>query len=509
MVLGGLWFEAERAEGEGCQVKEGANQSESLREMIRAAYGQGEAAVIALVEQLMQAQTEVIGRLEARLKVLENQASKDSKNSSKPPSGDGFQKRTQSLRGKSARQSGGQAGHPGSTLEWVEEADTVEQHRVEWCQGCGASLVELPVVEWQCRQVQDLVPIKIAVSEDQAEVKQCGCCGQMNQGVFPREVSNRVQYGSRVRSLIVYLMDYQLLPSARVQAMLSEVCGLSLSEGTLYETRTQCFEALSEVEAHIKAGVLEAEVAHFDETGLRVKATLQWLHVASTRLLTYYFIHAKRGRAAIDAMDILPSFGGTSVHDGWRSYAGYGCTHALCNAHHLRELRFLVERYQQQWAAQMMTLLVKMKAAVESAQAQGQTQLSAHEMTQFEQQYRDLIETGLRLNPANPPIANSRGRPKQTPARNLLERLDTQQSEVLGFIHDFQVPFDNNQAERDVRMMKLKQKISGGFRSDAGAQNFCRIRGYLSTLKKQGHTLLDALQQVFLGQPIFPKLQPE
>lgn len=307
----------------------------------------------------------------------------------------------------------------------------------------------------------------------------------------------------------MYLIDYQLLPSARVQEMLSDVCGLNLSEGTLYETRSQCFESLNEVEAQIKAGVTAAQVAHFDETGLHVNAKLQWLHVASTAALTYYSIHPQRGRAAIDAMDILPQFEGTSVHDGWRSYASYDCAHALCNAHHLRELRFLVERYQQKWADEMMTLLVSMKIAVEQAQAQGQTQLSTHEMTQFEQQYRDLIATGLKLNLPHPPVANSRGRPKQTPARNLLERLDTHQAQVLRFIHDFQVPFDNNQAERDIRMMKLKQKISGGFRSREGAQIFCRIRGYLSTLKKQGHNLLNALEQLFLGHPMPLNLQPE
>ena len=490
-------------------MKEPSEQSEQLREVIRAAYRQGEEAVIALVENLLKAQADAIGKLESRIKVLEDQASKDSQNSSKPPSGDGFKKRFQSLRSPSGRKSGGQAGHPGSTLEWVDEPDEIEQQVIETCQGCGASLVEMPIVEWQCAQVHDLVPIEMRVKEHQVAVKQCECCGQRNQAAFPVGVTNRVQYGSRLRSLMVYLMDYQLLPSARVQELLSEVLGCSLSEGTLYETRQACFELLGAVEASIFEALQQAEVAHFDETGLRVNGKLMWLHVASTQALTYYFIHPKRGSEAIDAMDILPHFEGTSVHDGWRSYALYGCVHALCNAHHLRELRFLVERYQQAWAEQMMTLLVTMKAAVEQAQAQGQTQFSAEAITQFETQYQDLIATGMTLNPANPPLAHSRGRPKQTPARNLLERLDTHQAEVLRFIHDFQVPFDNNQAERDIRMMKLKQKISGGFRSAGGAQIFGRIRGYLSTLKKQRHPLLDALEQLFLEHPISLNLQPE
>lgn len=490
-------------------MKEPSEQSEQLREVIRAAYRQGEEAVIALVENLLKVQADVIEQLEARIKVLEDQASKDSQNSSKPPSGDGFKKRPQSLRSKSGRKSGGQAGHPGSTLAWVEEPDEIEQQVIEVCQRCGASLVEMPIVEWQCAQVHDLVPIEMRVKEHQVAVKQCDCCGQRNQAAFPVGVTNRVQYGSRLRSLMVYLMDYQLLPTARVQELLSEVLGCSLSEGTLYETRQACFESLEGVEAGIFEALQQAEVAHFDETGLRVNGKLMWLHVASTQALTDYFIHPKRGSEAIEAMDILPQFEGTSVHDGWRSYALYDCVHALCNAHHLRELRFLIERYQQGWAEQMMTLLVTMKVSVEQAQAQGQTQLSTEVITQFETQYQDLIKTGMELNPANPPVAHSRGRPKQTPARNLLERLDTHQAEVLRFIHDFQVPFDNNQAERDIRMMKLKQKISGGFRSEAGAQVFSRIRGYLSTLKKQGHALLDALKQLFLGQPIPLSLQPE
>ena len=490
-------------------MKEPSEQSEQLREVIRAAYRQGEEAVIGLVEDLLKAQAEAIEKLESRLKVLEDQASQDSRNSSKPPSGDGFKKRTQSLRLKSERKSGGQAGHPGSTLEWVDVPDEIEQQVIERCESCGASLVEMPIEEWQCAQVHDLVPIELRVKEHQVAVKHCDCCGQRNQAAFPVGVSNRVQYGSRLRSLMVYLMDYQLLPSARVQELLSEVLGCSLSEGTLYETRQACFELLGEVEAGIVEALQQAEVAHFDETGLRVNGKLMWLHVASTQALTYYFIHPKRGSEAIDAMDILPQFAGTSVHDGWRSYALYGCVHALCNAHHLRELRFLVERDQQGWAEEMMTLLVGMKAAVEQAQAQGQTQLSAAAITQFEQQYQDLIDTGMKLHPANPPLAHSRGRPKQSPTRNLLERLETQQAEVLRFIHDFQVPFDNNQAERDIRMMKLKQKISGGFRSEVGAQMFGRIRGYLSTLKKQGHDLLNALEQLFLKHPISLRLQPE
>jgi len=401
-------------------LKEASEQSEQLRALIRAAYRQGEEAVIALVESLLKVQADTLAKLEARIEDLENQAHKDSKNSSKPPLGDGLVCRTKSLRPKSERSSGGQAGHPGSTLKWVDEPDVVEQHLVETCHGCGESLLEVPTVEWQCAQVHDLVPIQMAVTEHQAQVKHYGGCGAVNQATFAVGVTNRAQYGSRLRSLMVYLMDYQLLPSARVQAMLSDVCGCELSEGTLYESPDQCFEALSEVEVHIISGVQHAEVTHVDETGLRVNAKLMWLHVASTAALSYYFIHPKRGSEAIEAMGVLPQFKGTSVHDGWRSYALDDCAHALCNAHHLRELRFIVKRYQQAWAAQMIRLLVAIKDDVEQARAQGQTQLTTAKTQQFEPQYQALIETGLKFNPSTPPVANSRGRPKQTPASNLL-----------------------------------------------------------------------------------------
>lgn len=483
--------------------------SEELRAAIRAAYEEGEAAVIAFVESLLQTQSATIVKLEARLEVLENQTRKDSKNSSKPPSGDGFGKRTQSQRVKSKRQPGGQPGHPGRTLEWVEEPDCVEQHRLTHCQGCGASLEDSSVVAWHSRQVHDLVPITLEVTEHHAAHYYCDGCGQENRAPFPTGVSQRAQYGARLRSVMVYLMDYQLLPTARVKDLLSEVFGCQLSEGTLYEVRQDCFDALCEVDTQIKMALQHSEVAHFDETGLRVKGKLRWLHVASTSQLTHYVVHPKRGREGIDAMDILPHFAGVGVHDGWRSYASYGCAHALCNAHHLRELRFIVERYGQGWAERMSTLLVTMKEAVEQAKAQGQTRLSIDERFELERQYRALIAEGLKLNPPNPPSAHARGRPKQSPARNLLERLDRHRILVLRFLYDFRVPFDNNQAERDIRMMKLKQKISGGFRSPQGAQAFCRIRGYLSTLNKQGHSLLRALEQVFQGQPVIPSLLPE
>lgn len=477
------------------------------REEIRAVYAQGEEAVIALVEGLLK-RIEELELLEERVEALENQLSKNSRNSSKPPSGDGFGKRTGSLRTKSERRSGGQADHPGTTLEWRDEVDWVVEHPVEQCCGCGASLEHEAVERMIVRQVYDLPPLQLQVSEHQAEVKGCPVCGMENQGRFPKDVCHPVQYGAVVKGMMVYLMEGQLLPSGRTVEVLDEVFGATVSEGTLYNARAQCFEAIEPMTTAIATHLQQATVEHFDETGMRVNGKLWWLHVACTAGLTYYFVHPKRGKAAIDEMNILPQFQGKAVHDSWVSYGSYeGCKHYLCNAHHLRELTFIFERYQQPWAFQMMLLLGTMKHQVDEAKATGQLALASDQILEFEHRYQAVIEQGFAANPPPPPV-KTRGRIKQSPPRNLLHRLN-QQAAVLGFMHDFTVPFDNNQAERDLRMMKLKQKISGGFRSHEGANMFCRIRSYLSTLRKQGIPVLDALVSLFMGNPIFPELKSE
>jgi len=489
-------------------VSKSVPQPQISREEIRGIYAQGEEAVIALVEGLL----EQITKLEGRIEVLENQGKKDSHNSSKPPSSDGFGKRTQSLRPKSKRPSGGQPGHPGSTLEWCESVDEIVVHPVVECANCGKSLVDELVCNWELRQVHDLPPLQLIVREHQAEEKCCPGCGVVNRAAFPSDVNSGVQYGATLKGLMVYLMEGQLLPSGRVCELLSDVLGCELSEATLYNARQQCYEQLAPVEQHLKGKMQAVAVGHFDETGMRVKGQLMWLHVACTEGLTYYFIHAKRGQVAMDAMDILPHFAGISVHDGLSSYAHYDCAHGLCNAHHLRELLFVVERYEQPWADKMMRLLVEIKTQVEVAKTSGLSALSPAQLAEFEQRYQQLIEQGLKANPPppiDPEMPKRRGRPKQSPPKNLLDRLGAHQTSVLAFMYNFQVPFDNNQAERDLRMMKLKQKISGGFRSLEGAQMFCRIRGYISTLRKQGINVLDALRQVFVGKPIFPTLQPK
>jgi transposase len=360
------------------------------------------------------------------------------------------------------------------------------------------------VEKWWLRQVHDIPPIELEVTEHRVEVKSCPHCGQEHEGEFPAEVTNVVQYGPRLKGMMVYLMEGQLLPSERTCELLREVLEVTVSEGTLYTTRAQCFHQLEPIASEIQATIAASEVVHFDETGMRVNGKLWWLHVACTRGLTSYFVHPKRGTVAMDAMGILPKFEGKAIHDGLKSYEDYGCEHFLWNAHHLRELQFILERYDQSWAFQMSLLLVTILRQVQTAQDQGHTTLPPEQVQAFEARYQTILNQGWAANPhlAPPPDdPKKRGRPKQSPPRNLLLRLQSKPASVLGFMYDFAVPFDNNQAERDIRMMKLKQKISGSFRSADGAKMFCRIRGYLSTLRKQGQNVLDALIALFSGKP--------
>ena len=467
---------------------------------IRAVYGQGEEAVVDLVSQLMQR----LSQLESEVKELKGRLGKTSRNSSKPPSGDGFVKRTRSLRRKSEKPSGGQSGHPGQTLEWSTTPDFIERHAVDSCTGCGASLAAVPVDDVFSRQVFDIPPIELLVTEHQVDVKSCPACGQKNAGDFPFEASNVVQYGPRLKGAMVYLLEAQLLPSHRSCELLSDLMGVRVSEGTLYNTRAQCVDLIAPIDEAIKQAVQAAEVVNFDETGLRVNQTLWWLHVAATDGLTYYFVHPKRGRLAIDEMGILPEFKGKAVHDGLRSYQSYDCEHFLCNAHHLRELQYVLENYHQWWAFQLSVLLVSTHSQVKMIKAQGETALPPEDLVVLSARYDDILDQGFDQNPMPPPDRTKpkkRGRPKRSLQRNLLERLRTHKAAVLGFMYDFSVPFDNNQAERDLRMMKLKQKISGCFRSEQGAKAFCSIRSYLSTLRKQGHDILAALIELFSGNP--------
>ncbi len=449
---------------------------------------------------------EQVTALMERVRELEARLAKDSHNSGKPPSSDGLARKTRSLRQRSGKKPGGQIGHRGETLRLVATPDAVVEHRPVVCAACQTALSEeAQVVLRERRQVQDLPPLRLSVTEHQALHVACPACQVVSVGAFPAEVPSRAQYGPRLRAWAVYLVEQQLVPYGRVRQVLADLFGVQLSRGTLVAWVGQAAATLEPVEVQIKAALGQAPVLHSDETGVRHSGHLAWAHVACTDRLTHYAIHAKRGSAATDAIGILPTYTGVSVHDGWKPYqANTTCRHALCNIHHLRELTFVEEQYQQAWARELKHLLLDMKATVEQARTQAQDRLPATARDALVARYDALMGIGLAANPPPERAPHQRGRIKQSPVRNLLERLWLGREQVLAFLDDFTIPFDNNQAERDLRMLKVQQKISGCFRSDTGSDAFARIRGYLSSLNKQGTALLSALETVFAGQPLYP-----
>jgi transposase len=472
------------------------------REEIRAGYDQGPEAVIALVEQLYAA----LAQLQGRVKELEDRLATTSRNSSKPPSSDSFVNERRSLREPSRRKSGGQRGHPGATLEAVAEPDRTLLHEPPRCTTCGRMLSEMASrVGEERRQVFDLPPLKLEVTEHRVVIKECPVCGSQTSGVFPEAVPAGVSYGAGVKSLLTSLNQGHLVPSERSCQIFADLFGQGVSEGTLAAAVNACAEALAETETRLKQGISGAPVAHFDETGMKVEGKRGWLHTASTPQLTHYAYHPKRGSMATEDIGILPEFGGRAIHDAFSAYWQYDCGHGLCNAHHLRELIFVHEQMQRAWAGEMKQLLLDIKRAVDTAKAQNQTKLEDDAIKGYEQRYAAVLQAGAEEENKHPPPATGRrGRKKQSKSKNLLDRLEKYQTETLAFMYDFAVPFDNNLAERDLRMMKVKQKVSGCFRTTPGAQAFCRIRSYISTMKKQGHNVIAALKSVFLGTPQLP-----
>jgi transposase len=426
---------------------------------------------------------------------LRRQLGKNSSNSSKPPSSDGFRKPPRiagSLRGASGKKSGGQVGHKGDTLRPVDKPDKIERHDAACCAHCAAALTAAMATGVEKRQVFDMPEPRLEVTEHQANIYTCTSCQGVTKAAFPEGVNAHVQYGPRIKAAAVYLNTQQLIPEDRVGEVMKDILGAgSLCPASVAAWCAAKAEAFAPVTARIADLLARAPVRNLDETGFRISQKLQWLHTVSSDVLTHYRVTSRRGE--------IPKFleGGVIVHDHFRPYYRLnGLAHALCNAHHLRELKALIEIEKEAWAKKMSRLLVKMSRAVAKAVEKGQLVLAERQRRRFEALYDAIVAQGIAFHEAQPPLdrkPGARGRKPQRPGHNLLERLRAYRSDVLRFLFDFAVPFTNNRAEQDIRMMKVRMKISGCFRTNAGAETFATLRSVISTARKRGWNILETL----------------
>lgn len=418
--------------------------------------------------------------LKERLAELERRLGLNSSNSSKPPSSDGLRKPTSSLRPKGNKPSGGQKGHKGHTLTQTPNPDQIISHRVEKCGACQTSLEETPAKSIIKRQVFDIPEPRIEITEHQAEVKVCAC-GHMNRAAFPKGIQAPVQYGPRVKALSVYLSVQQLIPEDRLQTVFMDLFSLPLSTATLSSINQDVGQQIAPLQEEVLEVLKNTDIKHLDETGFRVGKKTQWLHVISNSFATHYRAREKRG-------DLLEGLKGILVHDHWKPYFRHeDVQHALCNAHHLRELKALEEFEKEPWAFRMSRLLTV------------SSRLKNPPLSRILKLYDQIVAEGLTFHEQQPSLGKLHK--KKRKGHNLVLRLKDFKDCVLRFLERQDVPFTNNQAEQDIRMMKVKQKISGGFRTPQGAETFCIIRGFLSTCRKQGLNLLQSLSNTILYSP--------
>jgi transposase len=424
---------------------------------------------------------------------LRSRLNLNSKNSHKPPSSDGLSKKP-GLPKEAPKKSGGQFGHKGKTLHMVAQPDAVVVHHVPSCPCCSKVFSPADVVEVaQKRQVFDIPAPRMEVVEHQSGV--VVCCGRRHVGSFPSEVSQPVQYGSRIKALSVLLNNDYKLPLEKIEQLMGDLWGCSFNESTALTANARMYEALEPVEEQIKTAISASEVAHFDETGMRVNKSLHWFHVASTSRFTYLFVHKKRGREALDSDEsLLKDFQNRAVHDCWESYFGFGqCQHALCGAHLLRELTNLMEKGSK-WAAKMHQFILDLYRNSQKA-----TVIVADRQT-WEREFQYICQLADAEEP--PPLQGKRGKPKKTKGRNLLDRLLDHRDRWLAFAFVQDVPFSNNQAERDIRCLKTKQKVATNFQTLKGAQQYARVQSFTSTLRKHSMNVFHNLINLFDGKSI-------
>lgn len=482
---------------------------EIKREDIEAIYDQGKDVMVDFVMNLIQEFTTKINELTERVNELEKQLAKNSHNSSKPPSSDGLnrKKRTRSQRKQSGKKSGGQHGHTGNTLEMLQSPDQIVKIKNTVCLCCGKSLKKVHGKGYEARQKFEIPAPVVEVTEYRAEITDCPYCGAESRAAFPGGITHKTQYGDYLRSIAVYFRDYQLIPLERNAEIFRDLFNVPLSEATIITASKRCEKALSGFGDWIRKKLKTSPVLNCDETGVNINGSLHWVHTAGTPLLTSYYVHKRRGGEAIDSFGILPGYTGRAVHDHLPVYFKYSCKHGLCNAHHIRELTYLHEHEGQEWAQDMIDHLLEIKQSIEDASENGRP-VSTSLIKKYEARYKTILRRGFRNNPfSTENVEKKRGRPKRTNIQNMLIRLRDYQKEVLAFMYDPDVPFDNNLAERDLRMIKVQQKVSGLFRTFAGAEQFCLIRSYISTVKKQGMNVIDSIYRIISGNQLYLNFQ--
>ena len=449
--------------------------------------------------------------MQDRIKQLEGRLALNSKNSSKPPSSDGLRKPApKSLRASGKKPNGGQQGHTGNTLRQSAHVDATIVHQADThCSVCHLELHEHIIAE--TRQVFELPELAMRIVAHQ-QMRSICTCGAMHLGVWPVGVNAPAQYGASVKAMAVHLNQYHLVPLARAAALMQDLYGANLSQASIQSFAQEASLTLLPTVADIGQAVQDSSVVHADETGIRITGKLHWLHCAVTTTLTWLAPHAKRGTQAFEALGLLQGIKGVLVHDGLISYKGLDCTHSLCNAHHIRELVYVHEQENEKiwdaWAQEMIDLLLQALREVDLAGGP----LTEPRQVWFELQWSRLLKRGEEYNPLNQRTGTSqdaglgtRGRLKQSKAANLLKRLRDYRQDVWRFMSDEGVPFTNNLAEQALRMSKVKQKISGCFRTEHGADTFFMIRSYLATMHKQKGNLFDCLVSVFNRQTIQPR----
>lgn len=478
---------------------------EALRPTIQIAFDQGGLDAVCLLMVTLLNEQEArhraeISRLEARICELEKRLGKNSSNSSKPPSSDGL-KRTKSQRPKnSSRKPGGQPGHPGQTLRQSQNPDISVAVPLDTCPECGADLSGQPAAGEEIRQIFDLPPIRMQVTEYRAQRKMCPDCGRSVTAGFPADVCAPTQYGPGMQAVMSYLNVRQVVPCGRTAEICQDLFGHRPSAGSVVQAVVRCAEKLAPAVAEIRNLLIQSPVLHSDETGIRCIGKTHWLHIASTAGHSLYSYSPKRGVEGFAAADVLPDYKGTLIHDFWGPYDTLGCRHGRCNSHLLRELKSCAED-KHIWAEELILALLAAKQAADQAREKGDKSMSSAHRQRLKRRYDKWVHVGLKAHPEQLKSTGKRGRIKQSTEHNLLRRLHDKRDEVLCFVDDLGVPFDNNQAERDLRMIKVQQKVSGCFRSIRGAERFCVISSYISTIRKQGMDLMESIKAAIVGNP--------